>query len=258
MQIRTILPERITIVFNDPCVQRLGLLAKLPRGADMQAFAAGVRDAAFLYAGAARQPNSNQVRAEIRALYRSAARRDFGSLAELLENLSDPARLLLSRRHRPAAVHSVPAVAGQPDRPRRSAIRPRVERGLPAPADLRDPMHREHACVAVERLCLLGGRYADGRRRPSGRRSRPNWQPELYAPPPSRHFAKRAAEREFVTLLRFAWLEATGKQPARTARHDSPGPFARLVDECLRLVGAPYADAIELINDLHRRRGPVT
>jgi hypothetical protein len=58
--------------------------------------------------------------------------------------------------------------------------------------------------------------------------------------------------------LSLAWVEATGLAPSRTARpRDASrdvGPFARFVRECLSLVGAGNADAVELMNELHRRR----
>jgi hypothetical protein len=85
------------------------------------------------------------------------------------------------------------------------------------------------------------------------------WRPLLYAPDARRHFQKRAAERDFVMWLRLAWAEATGEPPSRTARRAEKsyrdlGPFARFVRECLRLAGAPYAEVVELINRVNRRR----
>jgi hypothetical protein len=248
-------PEQIAGTFDDQCVQRLAVLAKLPRGADMTAFADGVRDAARLYADAARQPSGNQLHAEIQSLYRSAARRDYDQLAGLLESLSDAASDLLRRRRQLVAIRVASAVVLSSDRLYRTGVQRRlVEPELPARTALRDPAERDAACIAMERLCRLGGRYVEGRLRRPGKRSRPTWKPDLYAPTRTRHSAKRAVEREFLTLLQFAWLEATGKLPALTARHETPGPFARLVKECLRLMGASHVDAVELINEQHRRR----
>ena len=84
--------------------------------------------------------------------------------------------------------------------------------------------------------------------RPSGKRSR-TWHTELHAPKKSPHFLKRQAERTFVMWLGIAWTEATGHRPAATANSDNPGPFAGMVQECLNLVGAPRANAVELINN---------
>jgi hypothetical protein len=69
-------------------------------------------------------------------------------------------------------------------------------------------------------------------------------------------FSKLEPERDFVMWLQCAYWEATGSEPALTARHadDSRdvGPFARFAHECLRLVGTKHADVVGLINELHR------
>jgi hypothetical protein len=53
-----------------------------------------------------------------------------------------------------------------------------------------------------------------------------------------------------VTNLKMSWLKLTGKLPPRAANRDEPGPFARLVKECLSLAGAKHVDAINLINSI--------
>jgi hypothetical protein len=124
---------------------------------------------------------------------------------------------------------------------------------LPPTETLCDETQREKACDAIVMLCRTGGRHIEGRKRPSGRRSR-SWQARLYAPEPSRHPGKRKAERAFLRRLQLAWLEATGERPSMTAHHVNLGPFAKMVRESLRLVGAAHADAVGLINELNRRR----
>jgi hypothetical protein len=87
----------------------------------------------------------------------------------------------------------------------------------------------------------------------TGKRST-TWQPKLFAPEPDQHPPKREAERQFVMHLQLAWLEAVGKPPTATVNPSrSDRPFANLVRECLKLVGA-NADAVALINELQRRR----
>ena len=197
----------------------------------MGRFGDGIRAAATLYAEQAKEPTVNELYIEIASLHRAAGRRAYDRLAILLERLSPKARNLLNGR----------------------AARPSIGTKLPPPEALRDDVKREAACELVEMLCCTGGHYIEGRRRPSGKRSR-TWRPRLYAPEPRRHVPRREAERGFVMWLRMAWLEATGVRPTMTANHSNPGPFARMVGECLRLVGAPYADAIGLINQLDRLR----
>ena len=129
---------------------------------------------------------------------------------------------------------------------------------LPTPSDLRDEASREAACEVVARLCWMSCQFVEGRRRPSVKQSRHIARPLLFAPKPRQHFPRRYAERNFVMLLSIACVEATGVAASRTARHRDAsrniGPFARFVRECLQLVGAKDADAVELINELHRRR----
>ena len=54
--------------------------------------------------------------------------------------------------------------------------------------------------------------------------------------------------------LRIAWFDATGEEASRTVDPGRPGPFARMVRECLILVGAGHADAIGLLNELNQIR----
>jgi hypothetical protein len=110
----------------------------------------------------------------------------------------------------------------------------------------------------INRLCSIGGSYVEGRKRPSGKRSRSTLEPLLHAPALRRHVSKREPERNFVMNLETTWLEATGTKPSLTARHSDRsrklGPFARFGRKCLRLVGAGHVDVVELINELNRRR----
>jgi hypothetical protein len=200
----------------------------LPTDANRKRFAEGIREAARIYAREATTPTDNKLHAEIAALYRAAERKRCRQVAALLEKLSPKARELLSKR----------------------ATRQSLE--LPPAETLRDTAQQK-ACDIVLRLCQYGGNYVEGRRRPSGKRTR-TWRPLLYAPQPRRNFPKRDAELNFIMWLQIGWLEATGKRPSLAANPDRPGPFARMVRECLELVGASHADAVGLINELHRRR----
>jgi hypothetical protein len=126
---------------------------------------------------------------------------------------------------------------------------------LPASSDLRDEVLRERACDVVKRLCRIGGELAEGRRRPSGKRSRSAWRPHVYAPKARPDFPRRDAERCFVARLSAAWCYVVRQAPPRTVRHRiarESGPFVRFVRKCLDLVGATYADAVELINAVRR------
>ena len=220
-------------IFDDACVDTLAAIGRLPEGADRKCFAQGVREAARIYAQEARTPTVNELRAEIAALHAAAERKRYGQVADLLEKLSSKASELLSKR----------------------ATRLSLE--LPTSDDLRGPLRQQNASKAVLRLCQYGGYVDEGRRRPSGKRSR-TWRPYLVAPEPCRHLPKRDAELNFIMWLQVAWLEASGALPNlaanRTSNREIRGPFARMAAECLQLLGAGHADAVGLINELNKRR----
>ena len=215
-------------IFDDACVNTLAAIGRLPATADRKRFSQGVREAARIYAREARIPTDNELNAEIAALYRAAERKRWEQVAALLEKLSLKARELLSKR----------------------AVRLSI--ALPAPESLRDTAQQQ-ACDMVLKLCQYGGSYVEGRRRPSGKRSRA-WRPLLHAPKRTRNFAKRDAELNFIMWLQAAWLEATNELPSLAANPKRPGPFARMVRKSLELIGAGHADAVGLINELNRRR----
>jgi hypothetical protein len=218
--------EDVDRVFHDEQIAELATIAKLPADADRQRFAQGIRDAVRIYARDAREPTDNDLHREIKELHGAADRRRYDQLAALAEGLSPKARNSLNTRGARLGVM------------------------LPSPEALRGAQ-REEACAAIVKLTQFGGEYRKGRKRPGGKRSR-TWQPLLYAPQRQRNFPKREAERDFTMWLAAAYGDAVGQLPARTADSRAPGPFARMVGECLRLVGAPNASAVELINELHR------
>jgi hypothetical protein len=216
-------------IFDDTCIDRLADIARFPAHADRERFAAGVRQAARIYARDARIPTDNELNAEIAALYRATERKRCGEVAALLEKLSPKARELLSKR----------------------ATRLSLE--LPASEDLCKAARQERACEIVLSLCQHGGSNGTGRRRPSGKRSR-TWRPLIHAPQRTRNFPKRDAELNFIMWLQATWLESAGKWPSLAANPKRPGPFARMVRKSLELIGAGHADAVGLINELNRRR----
>lgn len=225
----TIAVEDVAREFNDKSIEALARIAKLPAGADRQRFGEGIREAARIYARDSREPNVNELHKEIGRLHRAAERGQYDQLAKLLKGLSSKARNSLNVR----------------------GARPTLKLSLP-PAEALRGAQRAEARATIAKLTQFGGEYAEGRRRPSGNRSRPTWRPFLYAPEPRRHFPKREAERNFTMWLGTAYCEAVGRLPAPTADYRNPGPFARMVQKCLYLVGVPHASAVELINELHR------
>jgi hypothetical protein len=69
---------------------------------------------------------------------------------------------------------------------------------------------------------------------------------------------RREAAATFIMGLQVTYLVATGEQPSYTASRASMassakrGPFARIANACLHLIGAPVDD-VGLINTLQTR-----
>ena len=109
---------------------------------------------------------------------------------------------------------------------------------IPNPNALTDRRRRGKACKTIVRLLRVGMKKGG--------------KALLYAPQPRPRPPRREAELNFVMWLEVAYLEATGMPPPLTANPARPGPFARMVQTCLGI--APGANAVEMLNELHRRR----
>ena len=224
-------PADVPIVFNDDCISYLAELSKLPKVADKSRFGRAIHDSVQIYLRDAAMLNENDIHREIARLHQAARFRRHEKSFELITNLSPQTRAILNRRNLPGVVLLIDS------------------------SPLLDPARQRQACEQLATLCRMGAKPKEGRKRPGGKRSK-TLAPDLYAPPASRHFEKRAAERTFLMWLRIAWLDATGeKQRARTAARtlDILGPFAKFVCECLNLVGAKHVDGIALINEAKER-----
>ena len=92
---RPIATEEIPRIFDEACIEELAQIGKLPASADMKRFAEGIREAAYIYATDVREPNDNEVRAEVEKLYLAAERRLYDQVAILVEKLSPRAFRLL-------------------------------------------------------------------------------------------------------------------------------------------------------------------
>jgi hypothetical protein len=277
-------------IFTEAGVRQLLQDAKVRRPLDIAKLRAGLIDAATNFA-AARSNGGNAVHREIATLHAAAQNRRFNAAATALAGLSSMARDILRQRgHSSKERRAAPRDAAEPAATNlRVAAQPiglaqgpeatqeaqvpevitrrrRKEREserfglppLPRPVDLLDPAKREKAREAIIDRCEIGGCRVPGRKRPSGRRSW-TWEPILCAPMLNPRPDIRSAERTFIMWLEVAWVEATGSNVPVTAHHVNPGPFARLAQMALALLGAPHADAVQAINDLERsRNGPVT
>jgi hypothetical protein len=258
--------SEIPTVFSERAVQRIVANAKLPGKLNLPLLLAAIRWAAEHYVREVREPTPNTIRREIKSLYQAAKGERPEEVVPLLMNLSSQARRCLERTNwiptpTPAQVRElwptrtakeIEVVLGRSDR--RVAFF-----ALPDLAALQDPAQVSDACQRIVNLCVFGGHFIEGRKRIDGRRSRER-RALFQAPEASRSEPRRNAERSLCERLRLAYADATGKMPPKTASLDFPGPFARLVAECLRLVRAigddhdPMMLAVQLINDSDKRR----
>jgi hypothetical protein len=239
----TITADAVPRIFDDERIKRLA--SEGAKDADLEILAKAVRKAVDIYLSEAAAVSSNDIHHQIARLYRAAVRRKYQETGDRVRKLSAGALAFLKKRRVP----------------------PSLGWKIPDDTDvLLDPATQDQACETIVSLCRIGGHWQQGRQRPSGRPSM-TFVPHLQAPPLRRHFSKRKAELNFVMNLQLAYAEATGKLPPLTARHVTSdkrlastvhmrkrlSPFALMARECLKLVGRPDADVVELINELQRR-----
>jgi hypothetical protein len=201
-------------ILDDKYIQGLAQQAKLSWAANIPLFAAAIRDAAQRCIAAMATPSGVMIRVEIGGLYSAADRHRYKETATRIGKLSKQTRAFLKRR----------GVAGLP---------------IPEPKALVNRATRNGACKTIGRLLRVGMKKGG--------------KAVLYAPPPRQRPPRREAELDFVMWLEVAYLEATGMPPPLTANPARPGPFARMVQTSLDKI-APGANAVEMLNELHRRR----
>ena len=212
-------PEELPRIFDEKFIGRLAETAKLPLHADIPRFAAAILGAARLYVADKAIPSDKAVRDEIKALYSAANRYRYNETATRISKISERTRALMKTRG------------------------DRLALTIPEPEALRDRANQDEACETIVQLLRVGWEYG---------------KPLLYTPEPPeweppRRKPRRKAEMDFVMWLEVAYLEATGMPPTHMANPDRPGPFARMVQACLRKI-APGANAVERLNELHQGR----
>ncbi len=228
--LRVISENDVDRVFDAKCIRGLAEQSKLSKDADIEKLGNEIRENARIYVKAASEPSANELHDEIKALHDASDKNHFERTGFLIDNLSERARSALIVRWEQA--------------------NPGVE--FPRGIDLNSIDHRAAVCAKIARLCRIGGKVTDGRMRPSGKRSK-TLQVSYYAPEKTRHFPKTVAEDQLVMHLAILWCDMTGKMPPRVVSSHGFGPFARLVRECLELLGS-NASAAKLINKYGQRR----
>ncbi len=120
-------------------------------------------------------------------------------------------------------------------------------RHVPTGDDLLDASHGRVALILLYGLCHRGAEWKMGRKRPGGKRSAPTLTPLLADTNVRVGRPRNDAEFMLCTQLGIIYYKATKKMPPRRADARKPGPFVRLVDGVLRLLGAPGVNAAELV-----------
>lgn len=258
-------------IFSDNEVRKLAAEERLPLSDDeLRPIAAMVRARALICLRGTNTVTDNDIRREIKALYRAADLGDGKMANKLVRDMSKETRAFLNKRA--------------------------IKNGwkIPKPSAFLDRARQRAACEALRQLLSTGGHREEGK-----------LVPHLYLPrrqfiyeqevqqtirrwikaardrgvkydmaelrrkaiksvrgvdePVSRP-PKRQAEREFIMFLQVAYFNATGRKPPVTASKSGtgsgdavPGPFARFVQRCLDLLGPDKVDVVAQINELHRR-----
>lgn len=230
-------------LFSDAAIRNLAEDANLPPSADLSLFGEFVRTAAKFYLEEAGWASAAQIRADIAAIRRTVKPLDERKKAR------EPKRIISALEKGPPATL----------RELKTRAEVRGER-FPTVADIRDPTRINDAARILDMLTRAGGYVRQGRKRPSGKRSK-EYVVELYAPVSPKNFAKREAERAATKRLRAAWRWAAAQgnpgaeraipcnKPSKSASRENPGPFVRLTHGFFSALGV-NADAVHLINSI--------
>ena len=245
-----VIADDVLAAFSDRAIDGFIFNFGLPAGTDRSRLRAGICAAVARYIAASQEPTSNTVRNEIVALHRAISKRHYTATSCAWGARSAPVRRLFEDRA--SWIRS-----SERNRKRDTGRRWWT---VPTPEALLSGEHRAQACRTIHSLSVIGA-YRKQRKTQGGK---PSFEVVtiLNAPAPSRAEPRRAAERIFLVWLRVAYAEATGLMPPKYVHHDRPGPFAKMVAECLRLAGAPSHEpdddrrglSVQLINDIEKVR----
>jgi hypothetical protein len=126
-------------------------------------------------------------------------------------------------------------------------------RDIPTAAEIVSPATRMRAIRRLRLVLSYGGMIKDGRKRPTGKRSR-SFEPLLRVPKIEPNRPRSEAAREFVRNLAITYSSARGKKPPYKVDFQVRGPFSAYVHRCFELAGAPSGNVTRLINEFGRAR----
>ena len=191
----------------------------------------------------------DNVRAGMRAYFAELARTDWEVIGKQIGELYR----LVDRADRgtEAAAARLADCIGSVDQATRNWLERCAHRELSFPSsdEIRDDRTRKQAIRRLRRTLGYGLNVVQGRKRPSGKRSR-TVQPLLHVPKSSRGRPRDLAARELVQQLAPAYVEATDRSPPHRVNSRSQGPFFRLVRRCFELARISTGGVVELINEV--------
>jgi hypothetical protein len=223
-------------VFNDAIINELANILKLKylEGDDFSRFAKSIRQDVRLFIEAKHRLNNPKLREAIVKLY---------GLTTRAEHHDDRAAETLAR-----AVDATPLEVWD----WLARFNPKGC-DIPTAAEIVSPATRARAVQRLRLALSYGGLMKDGRKRPTGRRSR-SFAPMLRVPAIEPYRPRGEAEREFVRNLAFTYLSARGKSPPYQVDFQVRGPFSAYVHRCFELAGAPSGHVTSLINEFGEAR----
>jgi hypothetical protein len=244
-------------IFSNQCIEKLVAETGLPLDPGrLPGFATSIRTRALIYIRDKGTPSDADVAREVAELYWAADRHQHAKATKLVRNMSKRTRDFLKKR----------------------ATMPSVALTIPKPSAFLDSARRQAACETLRRICSRGGAWDDNGRwvplllmptRPITRnlveetkkentiRTHMGLAPIKIARPP-----KRQAARDFIMWMQAMYLSAGRRPPTSARKYEQTtndrtlqpgGPFVRLMQRCLDLLGAEKADATGAINELRKQ-----
>jgi hypothetical protein len=223
--------DEIDQTIDDAAIMELAKIARSPANASLSRFAQNIRNDARLFIEAMGRLNIPKLREEIARLYGLTSRAASGGkatiqLARALEAMPTEVRDWLARSDH-------------------------TSRNIPTAAEILSPATRTDAVDRLRLILSYGGVVEDGRKRPTGKRSR-SFRSLLRVPASIKRGAPPGeAERDFVQNLALTYTELTGKKTPYTVHYsfEIRGPFPKFVHRCFELVGVPSGNVTRLINE---------
>ena len=218
----------IDAVFSDAAVAKL--LHRVSADAAIIGRAGrSIREAVHVYLALRARTAWKDIRRQIERLY---------GLAERAARSSEPAITELAER-----------IAGIDP-----AVRQSVERSIyrrvafPTADEIRNEGTRQAAISRLQSILSTGLKWAKGRKRPNGQRSR-SLKPLLRVPDLGRGRPRDIAARELMQNLRLIWLETSGQRPPNwvSADNSTLQPFFVFVSEVFGRLGIKNYE--ELVNE---------